>query len=163
MRIPRRRTVSTSKCEYSTESFTQQLNCNSNFSTEMTIYRPSTDQDHCIFPRLNSWDQQSPNTRRKILTKATQSSMFVEFPHSSGFKVLWLIPILMIVLSYCQTINAQSLPFDGPSHRFSSYVNKNPRDILLSVVKNISEDVDVGYLLLNFRAEHVNQPVYNLS
>ncbi|KAI6218118.1 CBR-HMR-1 protein [Aphelenchoides besseyi] len=41
--------------------------------------------------------------------------------------------------------------------------NKSPRDILLSVVKNISENVQPGEVLFNFRAEDKNNPTYNIS
>ena len=40
-----------------------------------------------------------------------------------------------------------------PGHRFVGPYQKTTREIMLSVVKNISEDTPVGEILLNFRAE----------
>uniref|UniRef100_A0A915LUW4 Uncharacterized protein n=1 Tax=Meloidogyne javanica TaxID=6303 RepID=A0A915LUW4_MELJA len=40
---------------------------------------------------------------------------------------------------------------------------KNTREIMLSVVKNISEATSVGEILLNFRAEDKSSPTYNLT
>ena len=77
---------------------------------------------------------------------------------------------LAVALALTSDANAQAawpvpLPFDvaGYPSRFVSYSNKSPRDIMLSVVKNVSEDASVGTLLLNFRAEDRANPSYNLS
>ncbi|CAD5206401.1 unnamed protein product [Bursaphelenchus okinawaensis] len=44
-----------------------------------------------------------------------------------------------------------------------NFAAKNPRDIMLSVVKNISENTPVNTVLLNFRAEDKTAPNYNLT
>jgi hypothetical protein len=96
------------------------------------------------------------------------NTVSVKVSKSPGYlslKVLFLFPILIVLFSaYFQTALAQ-LPFEtGPSNsRFFGYANKNPRELVLSVVKNISENVEPGELLLNFRAEDRNNPKYNLS
>jgi hypothetical protein len=111
-----------------------------------------------------------PSTQRRTRTRETQSSMLFDSTSVSlspgSLKAFWLIPILMLTLSYWQPVaSAQFVPFDqAPSHRFLNYANgKTARDIMLSVVKNISEDAPPGTPLLNFRAEDRNNPSYNFS
>jgi hypothetical protein len=40
---------------------------------------------------------------------------------------------------------------------------KSPREIILTVVKNISEDTPIGEILLNFRAEDKGASAFNLT
>jgi hypothetical protein len=58
-----------------------------------------------------------------------------------------------------------SLPYmqGGGGSRFMNFAAKIPRDIMLSVVKNISESTPIGEVLLNFRAEDKSSPTYNLT
>ncbi|KAL3113056.1 hypothetical protein niasHT_013521 [Heterodera trifolii] len=56
-----------------------------------------------------------------------------------------------------------SLWANGVSHRWGGLQQKSTREIMLSVVKNISEDTPLGEILLNFRAEDKSSPTYNLT
>lgn len=49
------------------------------------------------------------------------------------------------------------------NHHHWPLQQKNTREIMLSVVKNISEATSVGEILLNFRAEDKSSPTYNLT
>lgn len=168
MKTRRRGTASASRCVSLTASSTPLQRSNSNYSTEMTIHRSSMDLDDCTSQKQSRCTQKSPSTLRQTRTRTTQSSTFSpSVSLSPGFpKAIWLIPILMLAMSVWQPAHAQSQfsPFEQPSHRFLNYANgKSPRDIMLSVVKNISEDVLPGTPLLNFRAEDRNNPSYNFS
>jgi len=77
---------------------------------------------------------------------------------------------MITLLSVLDASHAQQQPPPymqySPSYgsRFSSLgSSKTPRGIQLSVMKNISEDVPVGELLFNFRAEDKDSPSYNLT
>lgn len=168
MRTRRRGLVSTSKFASSTASSMPPASSNFNSSTETTMHPSSMVHVDCTSLRPSQCTQRLQSSRRQMLTKTTKlGSNIPSVSHSPGsqFKAFWLIPILMLVLSYCQPACAQS-PF-GPFEsrgRFQNYANgKTVRDVLLSVVKNISEDTLPGTLLLNFRAEDRNNPTYNFS
>lgn len=168
MRIRHRRTASTFKSVCLTENSTPPLSCNSNSSTETTMHQLCTDHVDCTSPNPCHSSPKSLNTTQPTRTKATQSSMLNtlknQVSHSPGFSSsLFLFPIFILMLSCWQTVDAQ-LPFENSNHRFFGYANnKTPRDILLSVVKNISEESQPGELLLNFRAEDRSNPTFNLS
>lgn len=172
MRTRPRKKVSQLESVSLMESSTQQPSCNSSFLIGTTI-RPSFKvREDCTSQNPCHQTQKSLNTRPSTKTKTTQSSMLNavknQVSYSPGISPLkatcWLFPLLIVILSYSHSANAQ-LPFEtGSSHRFFGYANKNPRDIFLSVVKNISEDIKPGEVLLNFRAEQRYGPVsYNLS
>ncbi|VDK30266.1 unnamed protein product [Anisakis simplex] len=44
-----------------------------------------------------------------------------------------------------------------------SYAGKSQRDIIVTFIKNISEDTPVGELLATFKAEDKLSPTYNLT
>lgn len=81
-----------------------------------------------------------------------------------------MLPLVCLAWAVACTsvVHAQpqlSLPFAtglGQS-RFLNFATKSTRDILVSVVKNISENTPVGEVLLNFRAEDKSSPTYNLT
>ena len=50
-----------------------------------------------------------------------------------------------------------------PGHRGAGPQQKSTREIIVSLIKNISEETPVGEILLNFRAEDKSSPNYNLT
>uniref|UniRef100_A0A0M3K632 Cadherin domain-containing protein n=2 Tax=Anisakis simplex TaxID=6269 RepID=A0A0M3K632_ANISI len=71
------------------------------------------------------------------------------------------------LLDFGATAEEFSLPFVGAQFsgqsRFMSYAGKSQRDIIVTFIKNISEDTPVGELLATFKAEDKLSPTYNLT
>lgn len=72
---------------------------------------------------------------------------------------------MLALLAVCLSAQDPSLPFASSlgHNRFMNFAAKTQRDIMLSVVKNISEKTEPNTVLLNFRAEDKNIPNYNLT
>jgi hypothetical protein len=69
-----------------------------------------------------------------------------------------------IVLASTTLTSAQLLyPSYAHARFMSNAPQKTTREILVSVVKNITEDTPVGDVLFNFRAEDKSSPTYNLT
>lgn len=88
-----------------------------------------------------------------------QFSIVLSFLLLTGI-LISIIPSL-VVGQFAWPAQQQSY-WSGSGHRWPVQ-QKSTREILLSVVKNISEDTSVGEILLNFRAEDKSSPTYNLT
>jgi len=89
------------------------------------------------------------------------------FPfHSKSFHSSIAIFALFLLLASISMANAQQLwpnGFGGHHRWQNGPQQKIPRQIIISVVKKISEDVPVGEMLVNFRAEDKTSSGNNLT
>jgi hypothetical protein len=121
-----------------------------------------------------------------LLTKSSNKK-FLKSSNKGFFypiSPIFMIPFLIIISTFIGTFanpsltqsgshssfipqspwgNSQSYWSNGGSHQWPLHQQKSTREIMLSVVKNISEATPVGEILLNFRAEDKSSPTYNLT
>lgn len=92
------------------------------------------------------------------IKKSPRNCLFWGSWQKFAYSIFLILMILMPIYSKAEWSN-QNMPTyssSGSANRFSNYSPQKSRDILVSVVKNISESTPNGEVLLNFKAEAYN-------
>ncbi|KAI3422308.1 Hmr-1p [Globodera pallida] len=111
-------------------------------------------------------DTHFENLRAKIMKFESGSPPTLSpSPMSIPSKMAIFLFVLVALLSpVCGQSSGPSNPYWANGfHRWGGPQQKSTREIMLSVVKNITEDTPWGEILLNFRAEDKSSPTYNLT
>uniref|UniRef100_A0A915AY47 Cadherin domain-containing protein n=2 Tax=Parascaris univalens TaxID=6257 RepID=A0A915AY47_PARUN len=111
-----------------------------------------------------------PIQSTKSTSRDSPLNMEYKNMHRRRYRFLSLV-LFSAILTYSSGIMVEaqdlSLPFVGGQFsgqsRFMSYAGKAERDIVVTFIKNISEDTPVGELLATFKAEDISSPTYNLT